>query len=149
MIDKDKPVIALQVQTDLGERTSFVFTTSVDRDGSQAELDAIMDKARLAGDRQKKWFRVEGLKKDAENFLAQAEVISRAIAALDEKYAEKAAAHTGRGEYAGMNKTEASQRQETVQNLEYHMAGAKKAQHEIVKLLDELEPSELRKEAAE
>ena len=48
-----------------------------------------------------------------------------------------------------MNKTEASQRQETVQNLEYHMAGAKKAQHEIVKLLDELEPSELRKEAAE
>ena len=64
MIDKDKPVIALQVQTDLGERTSFVFTTSVDRDGSQAELDAIMDKARLAGDRQKKWFRVEGLKKE-------------------------------------------------------------------------------------
>ncbi len=138
MIGDSKPVLGFTFQSDINDKATVGFTSHVDRDCSQAELDALMDKTRLAVERQKKFVRLEGLKKDVENFSAQAEVIQRALETLDSKYAEKAAAHTGRGEYAGMNKTEAAQRQETIQNLEYHKLGADKARREIEALENEL-----------
>jgi hypothetical protein len=114
-------LIGIAYQGDISEKKTVAFQAHVPVDGTQEDIDAILDKCRKGIDRQKKFAQIEAALIDIANLEAQIAATGSEIDKNDRAYAVKAAADQGvgrRGEYHGMTKEQESMRTQQAGRVE-------------------------------
>ena len=114
-------LLLVHYEAEIAEKRAASFTVNVDRGCGQKELDDVMDKMRVAVERQKKFFSIEAAMKDIANLEAQISATGAEIEKNDRIYKAKMESDKGvvrRGEYHGMTKEQESMRMQQASSVE-------------------------------
>jgi hypothetical protein len=97
-------------------KKSIGFQSTIAKDCTQRELDALLDKCRAAVTRQRIFAEIEAKTIDLRNIEESLQRGQKDIADEDKRYATRAETHTGRAE-RGLSTAEQKARQDKISNL--------------------------------
>lgn len=102
-------------------KRSVGFQSTIPKDATQQEIDALLDKCRVAVTRQRHFSEIEALECDLRNLEGGLELSQKDLMDEDKRYAARAEHHGGRAE-RGLSTAEQKVRQDKIASLNSRIA---------------------------